>query len=104
MPKLHHNAEESIDSIIRGKTSSQLASLLYDLIENVETTKFVSIIDAVAETTFHQKREGIDPTWEMNYMLNEWVKPNNLKRTLLFQATFHNNVQIVRALLDHGVC
>ena len=61
-------------------------------------------MDAVAEQIFQDKRMGKDPRWNMNYIVNEWVKMNNLRRTLLFQATFHNNIDIVQALLDHGVC
>ena len=93
-----------LDISLDGLSSADIAQQLYDYIDKVETEKFIALMDAVAEQIFQDKRMGKDPRWNMNYIVNEWVKMNNLRRTLLFQATFHNNIDIVQALLDHGVC
>ena len=100
----HTKMNFQLDLSLDGMSSADIAGQLYDYIDKVETEKFIALMDAVAEQIFQDKRTGKDPRWNMNYIVNEWVKMNNLRRTLLFQATFHNNIDIVQALLDHGVC
>ena len=100
----NENQVSEMDELLDGLSSSQVAFKLYGLIDGVDGEKFTEMMNFVAESIFHDKREGKDPRWDLNYILNEWSNADNLRRSLLFQATFHNNVQIVQVLLDHGVC
>ena len=99
----NHSDVNEIDNLLDGLTSNQVASKLYSLIDAVDTEQFTTVIDTVAESIFHDKREGKEPRWDLNYILNEWANADSLKRSLLFHATFHNNIEIVQVLLDHGV-
>ena len=89
---------EKIHSLVKHKSAEEVAELLYTCIDTVQTTKFVAILKHVVLQTQNNTKN-----WDLNYIFNIWVKQNNTKRTLLYSATYHNNLEIVKCLLECGV-